>query len=183
MTVLPRAAQMKDSWHEKWRLFWLHGIPLWTTLLLMFLCLIPSDLVGISRFCPTVGLICVYYWSLKRSHIFGYISAFTVGFFMDVLSSSPLGVNILLVMLMVFAIQWPARYFQSASFSVIWFIFAVIGLGVFVLKWLLLSIYYNLLISPNEIMFNYLATVMFYPLIVAINIGMQRFLPQERINE
>lgn len=174
---------MKDSWHEKWKLFGLHGIPLWTTLLLMFLCLIPSDLVGISRFCPTVGLICVYYWSLKRGYIFGYISAFTVGFFMDVLSSSPLGINILLMMLTVFALQWPARYFQSASFSVNWFIFAVVALGVFILKWLLLSIYYNLLISPNEIMFNYSATVLCYPLIAAINTGIQKFLPQERINE
>lgn len=181
--ILPKAARMKDSLYEKWRLFGLHGIPLWTTLLLMFLCLIPSDLVGISRFCPTVGLICVYYWSLKRGYIFGYISAFTVGFFMDVLSSSPLGINILLMMLTVFAVQWPARYFQSASFSINWFIFAVVASGVFVLKWLLLSVYYKLLISPNEIMFNYLATVLFYPLVAAINTGIQKLLPQERINE
>ena len=174
---------MKDNWREKWRLFWLHGIPLWSTLLLMFVCLIPSDSVGINYFCPTVGLICVYYWTLKRDYIFGYISAFVIGLFMDVLSSSPLGVNILLMMLTVFAVQWLAHYFQNVSFGASWLLFTVVGLGVFTLKWMLLSVYYKMLISPNEIVFNYLSTMMFYPLIAAVNAWVQKFLPQERIDE
>lgn len=174
---------MRDSWQEKIKLFWLHGIPLWITLFLMFLCLIPSDSVKINYFRPAVGLICVFYWSLKRSYIFSYISAFTVGFFMDALSSSPLGINILLMMLMVFVAQWLAHYFQNTSFGAGWVIFGLVGMCAFAVKWLLLSIYYRMLISPDEIIFNYLSTVMFYPLIAAFSEWMQKYLPQERIDE
>ena len=181
--LLPRVPQMRDSWREKWNLFWLHGIPLWTTLLLMFLCLIPSDSVKVNYFRPAVGLICVFYWTLKKEYIFSYISAFTVGFFMDAFSSSPLGVNILLMMLTVFVTQWLIHYFQSTSFNAGWFMFGLVGLGAFTLKWLMLSIYYRMLISPNEIIFNYLATLLFYPLIAAINMRVQKFMPQERIDE
>ena len=174
---------MQDSWQEKWKLFWLHGLPLWTTLFLMFLCLIPSDSVKINYFRPAIGLICVYYWTLKRGYIFGYISAFIVGFFMDAFSSSPLGINIMLMMLTMFATQWLAHYIQNTSFSGGWLFFGLIGLGAFAVKWLLLAVYYRLLISPNEILFNYLSTLMFYPLIAAINVQVQKLLPQERIDE
>ncbi len=181
--IFPRALNMRDNWREKWKLFWLRGIPLWTTLFLMFLCLIPSDSVKVNYFRPAVGLICVYYWTLKRGYIFSYISAFVVGFLMDAFSSSPLGVNIILMMLTVFTTQWLAHYFQSASFGVDWFIFGLVGLSIFAFKWLLLTVYYRLLISPHEIVFNYLATVLFYPLIAAVNVRVQKLLPQERINE
>ena len=174
---------MRDSQREKRRLFCLHCIPLLTTLFLMFLCLIPSDSVKINYFRPEIGLICVYYWTLKRGYIFGYISAFIVGFFMDAFSSSPLGVNILLMMFTVFITQWPAHYFGSATFGVNWFIFSLLAMSIFLLKWLLLAVYYRLLISPDEITFNYLSTLMFYPLIAAVNVWIQRYLPQERINE
>lgn len=179
----PRVPQMRDSWREKWNLFWLHGIPLWTTLLLMFFCLIPSDSVKVNYFRPEVGFICVFYWTLKKEYIFSYISAFTVGFFMDAFSSSPLGVNILLMMLTVFVTQWLIHYFQGTSFGAGWFMFGLVGLGIFILKWLLLSIYYHMLISTDEIIFNYLATLLFYPLIAAINMRVQKFMPQERIDE
>lgn len=174
---------MRDSWQEKWRKFWLHGIPLWTTLVLMFLFLIPIDAVKINYFRPAVGLICVYYWTLKRGYLFGYISACIVGFFMDSYSSSPLGINMLLMMLTVCATQWLAHYFQNASFSVGWFIFSLVCLGAVIVKWMALALYFGRLISFNEIIFNYLSTVMFYPLIAAINVKVQKFLPQERINE
>ena len=174
---------MRNSWQEKWRLFWLHSIPLWTTLILMFLFLIPLDAIKVNYFRPNVGLICVYYWTLKRGYLFGFISAFAVGFFMDSYSSSPLGINMLLMMLTVCVTRWLAHYFQNASFNVVWFIFFLVCLGVVLIKWLLLMIYFGQLLSVKEMFFNYVATVMFYPLIVAINVWVQKFLPQERINE
>lgn len=181
--IFPKAGRMRDSWREKWRLFWLHSIPLLTTLVLMFLLLIPIDAVKVNYFRPAIGVICVYYWTLKRGYIFGYISAFTVGFFMDTCSSTPLGINMLLMMLTVSVTRWLAHYFQNASFNVGWFIFCLVCLGFMTVKWMILAVYFGQLISLNEIAFNYVATIMFYPLIIAINVQVQKLLPQERINE
>ena len=92
---------MRDSWQEKIRIFLLHRIPLVTTLILMFIFFTPVNSEQLNYFRPTIGLICVYYWTLKRSYMFGYISAFCVGFLIDVYSSSPLGLNILFMMFMM----------------------------------------------------------------------------------
>lgn len=174
---------MLSDWQEKWRLFWLHSIPLWTTLMLMFLFLMPVNSSEWSHFCPNIGLICVYYWTLKRGQLFSFFSAFIVGLLTDAYSSSPFGLNILLMMLIVAVTIWLAHYFQNASFGAGWFIFCLTAAGVTLLKWLLLMIYFGRIISLREITVNYLSTVLFYPLIAIVNVYVQKFLPQERLNE
>lgn len=174
---------MRSSWQEKCRLFWLHSVPLWTTLVLMFLFLMPVNSVEWGYFCPNIGLICVYYWTLKRSQSFGFFSAFVVGLLIDAYSSSPLGVNTLLMMLTVAVTLWLAHYFQNASFGGGWFIFGLVAAGATFFKWLLLMIYFGRIINPQEIAVNYLSTVLFYPLVAAVNVYVQKFLPQEGLNE
>lgn len=175
---------MRDSWHEKIRFFLLHRIPLATTLMLMFIFFMPINSVELNYFRPTVGAICVYYWTLKRGYMFGCVSAFWVGLLMDVYSSSPLGLNILFMMLLVLITNWLTRYFQSASFNVCWALFAAVELGQILLKWVILTAYFGHLLSLSEVMISYFSTLMFYPLIVSFNVWVQnKFLPQERINE
>lgn len=174
---------MRNSWQEKWRLFGLHSIPLMVTLVLIFIFIMPVNSVEWGYLRPNVGLICVYYWTMKRGNIFGYFSAFAIGLLLDVYSSSPLGMNIFLMMLTVSVTTWLAHYFQHSSFGVNWFIFSLTAIGIIILKWSMLMLYFGRLISLNEALLNYLSTVLFYPLIVSINVWAQKFLPQERINE
>lgn len=174
---------MRNSWQEKCRLLGLHSVPLLATLFLMLLFFIPVNSVEWGYLRPNIGLICVYYWTLKRGNIFGFFSAFVVGLLLDVYSSFPLGMNTLLMMITSLATIWLAHYFQHSSFDGIWLIFGLTALGITILKWLLLMIYFGRFISPDEAWLNYLSTVMFYPLISCINVWLQKFLPQERINE
>jgi len=175
---------MRDSWQEKLRIFLLHRIPLVVTFFLMFIFFTPINSVQLNYFRPTIGVICVYYWALKRGYMFSYISAFCVGFLIDVYSSSPLGLNCLFMMLLVFVTEWVGRYFQAASFGLGWFIFGVVGLGQILLKWLVLTAYFGHILSLSEVMLSYFSTLLFYPLIVSINVWVQdHLLPQERINE
>ena len=174
---------MRNNWREKWRLFWLHSIPFWTTLVLIFIFLMPVNSVKWGYFRPNIGLICVYYWSLRRGYLFGYFSAFLLGLLIDVYSSSPLGINILLLLITVAISSWLAHYFQSSTFGLGWLIFGLTIIGITLIKWLALMVYFGQIISIKEVLMNYLSTVLFYPLIVSINVWVQRFLPQERINE
>lgn len=175
---------MRDSFSEKLRLCLLQGIPLLSSLLLMFISFIPLNSVQFGHLRPIIGLICVYYWTLKRSDLFGFFSAFMIGFLTDIYSSSPLGINILLFMLVTAGTHWLAHYFQNSSFGVGWFIFGLVGLGAVLLKWVLLMIYAGRFLPLWEAFFGYLSTVMFYPLIALINIKIQnRFLPREYMDE
>ncbi len=174
---------MRNSWQEKLRLFGLRSIPLVVTLVLMFLFIMPINSIEWGYLRPNVGLICVYYWTLKRGYIFSYFSAFIIGLLLDVYSSSPLGMNTFLMMLTVVVTTWLAHYFQNSSFGGGWFIFTLTALGIILLKWLMLMIYFGRLISLNEALLNYLSTALFYPLIASINVWAQKFLPQERISE
>lgn len=174
---------MHDRWQDKLYLFLLHRIPLISSLILMFLFFMPINSLQFNYFRPIVGIICVHYWTAKRGYMFSYISAFIIGFLMDIYSSSPLGLNSFLMMLLVFVTNWFARHFQSVSFGLQWMIFGTVSLGYILLKWLILMAYFRDILPIGEVFFNYLSTVMFYPLIVIFNVWIQHFLPQERINE
>lgn len=175
---------MHDSFREKLYSFFLHRIPLLATFVLMFLFYVPIYSLELNYFRPAVGFICVYYWTLKRHYMFSYISAFFIGFITDIYSSTPLGVNCLMMLLLVFVTEMLVRYFKAASFVGNWLVFLLAGFVLTVVKWLIISVYFSRFISMTEIMINLLSTVMFYPLIVYFNIWIQNnLLPQERINE
>ena len=106
---------MHDNIKDKINLFLRHRIPLMTTLMLMFLFYLPINSLEFNYFRPAVGVICVYYWTLKREYMFSYISAFMVGFLMDAYSSIPLGINILMMMVLVFITKLAVRYFKFYS--------------------------------------------------------------------
>ena len=175
---------MRYTLSEKLRILLLNGMPLLSSLALIFISFMPINSVQFDYFRPAVGLICVYYWTLRRQDLFGYASAFIIGFITDVYCSSPLGINILLLMLAVSLTQWLAHYFQSSTFGVGWFIFCLVSLSVLLLKWLLLMIYAGRILPLQEAFFGCLSTIMFYPLITWINTKIQnRFLPREYIDE
>lgn len=175
---------MRDSFSEKLRMFLLRGIPLLSSLLLIFISFMPLNFIQLGYLRPVIGLICVYYWTLKRGDIFSFCSAFIIGFLTDIYSSSPLGINILLLMLVVAATHWLAHYFQNSSFGACWFIFGLVGFCAFILKWLMLIIYAGGFLPLWDAFFGYLSTVMFYPLIALINTKIQnKFLPREYVDE
>ena len=179
-----KANNMRDGLGEKLRLFLLNGLPLLSTLALMFISFVPINSMQFDYFRPAVGLICVYYWILKRGNLFGYASAFIVGFLTDVYSSSPMGINILLMLLIAAVTYWLTHYFRNSSFGAIWFIFSLVALGEILFKWLLLMIYSGRFLPLYEGFFGFISTVMFYPLIALINLKIQnRFLPREYIDE
>lgn len=174
---------MRDNWKETARMMLLNAIPLLITLLLMFLFYMPLHVSQTNVFRPTIGIICVYYWGVKRGNIFGYFSAFCVGFLTDIYSSSPLGTNVLIMMFLMFVLHRIVKFVHSLSFCWNWLVFISVGFIFILLKWMLLSLYYQHFLPMSEVLLNFVSTVMFYPLIVYVNSYIQSLLPQVRINE
>ena len=179
-TILLKAEPMRD----KLSVLWQHSLPLLATLLLMFLFFMPVNSVQVNYFRPTIGVICVYFWTMRKPQIFGYFSAFCVGFIIDVHSTAPLGLNSLMMMLLVYISHRLARYFRSTSFLASWLLLSIVGLGFVLLKWTILMLYFKHILPLSEALLSFLSTVMFYPLIAYINGWIIRcFLPPENINE
>lgn len=175
---------MRDNFWEKTNFFLLRRIPLLATLMMMFVSFIPVNSIQFNYLRPSIGLICVYYWVLKRGNLFGYASAFIIGFIADIYSSYPLGVNVLLMLSVVALTGWLSHYFQGNSFGVSWFIFSLVGIYAVIFKWLLLMMYSGRVLPIREALFGCLSTIFFYPLIVLINIKIQKKVwPRELVNE
>ncbi|MBR2136747.1 MAG: rod shape-determining protein MreD [Alphaproteobacteria bacterium] len=175
---------MNDSWQENARIMLINAVPLLATILLMFLFYMPIHMSQTNFFRPTIGVICVYYWTIRKKDSFGYFAAFRVGFLTDIYSSSPLGTNVLMMMFFVFVLHRLSKLLYALSFCWSWVSFIFIGLAFILLKWLLLSLYHQSFLSLTEVLLNFISTVMFYPLIVSVNVWLQnKFLPQEGINE
>lgn len=175
---------MRSKRQEQISTFIRHRLPLFSSLLLMLLFFMPVNSVQINFFRPAIGIICVYYWRMNRPSLFGWLSAFCIGFIIDIYSSSPLGINTLLMLGLVGVVGWLCRYFQTSSFTVRWFIFGLTALIFTILKWLFLMLYFTRLMPIGAIMVGYLSTVMFYPLIAAFNTWLaHKFLPPESLNE
>lgn len=175
---------MRNSLKDKFRLFLYHRIPLLETVLLMFLFYMPINFFDLHNVRPVVGVICIYYWTLKRRYMFGYASAFCIGFLMDIYSSTPLGINVLTMMLLVLITDVVSRYFKAASFSVNWLVFSLVCLATCFIKWIIFYLYFTKFLPIKEVLLNLFSTIMFYPIVVFINVWVQNnILPKERINE
>ena len=157
-------------------------LPLLYTILLILLAYIPVC-IPLSKFLrPDVSMICVYFWSLYRRDLFGPISVACVGVVADSLSATPLGSNMFVFMLIyVLAINFSSLV-NTKPFVVSWVGFSIISLVAFLIKWLVISVYYSTFLSFIGILTGYVATVLLYPLIARLNVFVQnKFLANEEV--
>lgn len=160
---------MSDNFSEIVYSFLRQRIPLVVSLLFIILFYMPLDLFEITGLRPQIGLICIYFWVQKSPNIFGAISAFILGFTIDLCSTTPLGVNSLLFMLYVFFLKAVFYYIKPSSFITDWLFFSLSEILVFLIKWLILVFYFREFLVISSIALNAFSTMMFYPLIVYIN--------------
>ena len=157
-------------------------LPFLCSVILLLIAYVPIHLPLSQYLRPDVGMICVYFWALYRQDLFGAISAFALGFIADSLSAVPVGLGIF-SFLTVFALASTfGSYVNSKPFALSWGGFAVISLFAFVIKWLLLSVFYSKFLAFGGVFTAYLATLFLYPLIARLNIYIQnRFLANEEV--
>ena len=175
---------MNDNFGEIFCSFFQKRIPLLFSLLLVIMFCMPLDFFEMSGLRPQISIICTYYWIQKRPQAFGLVSAFVLGLIVDMCSTTPLGINCLLLMLFSFTLNKIFYYIKPASFLIDWLLFSLsLGL-VLLIKWLVLICYFQKYINANTALLNGFSTIMFYPLIAWLSdLVRKNLLPQERINE
>lgn len=130
---------------------------------------IPSIFSFANIFRPAVGMICVFYWVLHRPDLFNIFMVFFLGFISDIMSSAPVGSDIIAFLAMYVIVSNMFSFFNNKPFIAVWCGFAFIFVSSELIKWLIVSVYYGQFIPLYGLFFTILFTITCYPIIGFIN--------------
>ncbi len=150
--------------------------PLLMTLALVILGVLPWPLPDFAPVTPWFTLIAVYYWSIYRPDLLPPSATFLIGLIQDGLSGTPLGLNVLLLLLAQGVVASQRRFFHGKTFLIEWWGFILVAPGAMVAGWLLGSIYHGSLMAPQPMAFQLLVTIAFYPCLAWLFARAQHYL-------
>ena len=173
---------MKESFAEILNGYFRRLLPILTTFVLVLIAFVPTH-VPLSHFLrPDFGLICLYFWALYRTDLFGIVSVIAIGLVVDSLSGAPFGMNIMVFVFAYILTLCYNNYVNAKSFMLSWIGFSFVSFLAYVLKWALFSVYYKTFLSFGHIFVTYIVTVLIYPLIASLNVYIQNsFLGGEEV--
>ena len=154
-------------------------LPFGVSVLFVIIFYMPLGFLSLNGIRPMVGIACVYFWLQHRPDVFNLWSVFGVGVVADILSSSPMGANILEMLLMYSFVNVTSRFFNAKPFVVLWYGFMLLTLAVLFINWLLLSVYYSQFLPLSMLLFAYLITIAIYPLLSLLLAFVQNKLMKE----
>lgn len=143
-------------------------LPLFSSLVLLFFSYVPLDFLLFNNIRPAVAMVCVYFWMIHRPDLFNLVSVYLLGVVDDVLSNVPFGTNILTLLVLYVLISNLSRFLNGKPFIITWYGFAIISLVVFLVKWLVLSVYYGQFLPLSIVSFSFMVTAAAYPFISLI---------------
>jgi len=153
--------------------------PFVLSLLLVIVSVLPLQLPDFGRISPNLAVMATFYWAIYRPDLFPAPAAFLLGLWLDLLTGSPVGINALVLLLVHWAILSQRRFFQGKSFGVVWWAFALTLCGAMMLFWLLSAVYFQALIDPSPLVFQFLVTISCFPFLTWLLARTQHFvMPQ-----
>lgn len=167
---------MRNEMYENMGVYFQRMLPLITSILLLLISYIPLNFSISNNMRPAMGIICVYFWMIHRPDLFNLVSVYILGLFDDIISSVPMGSNILALLVLYLLVNNLQHFFNGKPFIITWYGFATLSLATFCVKWLVVSIYYGQFLPLSILFFTYLVTIAFYPFISLINAFVQNTL-------
>ncbi len=156
---------MKLTFSQRLDIFLRNSLPVLVTLVLVLANVIPLHVPGLSRIVPILPLMAVYHWAVYRPTLMPPLAVFFIGLMYDILSGSPIGVNVVVFLAVYGAVVSQQRFFAGKSFVVVWLGFGLVALGASILSWLLVSILSTSLVEPRAAIFQYLLNFGCFPLL------------------
>ena len=144
------------------------SFPAACTALLLLFAAAPLGLPGQAQLQPAVALACVFFWSLFRPGSMAPPVVFLLGLFCDLLSLSPPGVSVLILLVTHgLALKWRRRL-AGQGFLVVWLAFIVVAAGAGALEWLSMSLLSVRVLPGDAMLFQFALTAGLYPTLAAL---------------
>ena len=148
--------------------------PVTVTAILLLGLSAPLGLPGQPQLQAAVALACVFFWSVFRPDSMPPVAAFLLGLLTDLLSLSPPGLTVL-VLLIVHGVALRTRRFVAAQgFVVVWLVFVAVAAGASAIEWALTSVLVFRLLPPGPALLQFGVSAGFYPLLAMLFIRAHR---------
>jgi len=142
--------------------------------------LVPAGVPGFSTVAPMFSVAAIFFWVVARPSLMPPAAVFGVGLLQDVLSGGPLGLwalTLLIVQYLAFSLR---RFIIDQSFVLGWVGFSAIVLGAAAMAWVGACIYYGVIFSVLPISVQAALTILVYPALTWILVGVSKWMPQAR---
>lgn len=159
---------MSEDFDEKVVTHFQKSLPIITSVFLLLLAYLPLNFNFFYNVRPDFGLMCIYFWMLHRPDLFGIGTIIIMSIVVSVISSSVVGCALIAYLVMYILIYNTQKLFNAKSFVVVWYGFMALSLISMLVKWIVVSIYYNEFLPISMLMLGYLMGIVLYPMISMI---------------
>lgn len=156
---------MSEDFDEKVVTHFQRSLPIVTSVALLLLAYLPLNFDFFYNVRPDFGLMCIYFWMLHRPDLFGLSTVVFMAVVASVISSSVVGSCFVAYLMMYVLVYNTQKLFNAKSFVVVWYGFMALSLVVMLVKWIVVSVYYNEFLPISMLMFGYLIGIVLYPMI------------------
>jgi rod shape-determining protein MreD len=123
----------------------------------------PWHLPGQAELQPAWVLASTFFWSVFRPRSMPAGFVFLLGCLLDLLAPSPLGVNVLVLLLVHGLAIRVRRSLARQGFALVWLVFVGIAAGAALMQWVLISFLEWQFLPTLPAVFQFLLAVGFYP--------------------
>ena len=159
---------MSEDFDEKVVTHFQKSLPIMTSVVLLLLAYLPLKIDFFYNVRPDFGLMCIYFWMLHRPDLFGIGSIIIMSIVVSVISSSVMGASFIVYLVMYILIYNTQKLLNAKSFVAVWYGFMALSLISMLVKWIVVSIYYNEFLPMSMLMLGYFMGVVLYPMIFMI---------------
>ena len=156
---------MSEDFDEKVVTHFQRSLPIITSVAFLLLAYLPLNLGFFYNIRPDFGLMCIYFWMLHRPDLFGLWAIVIMGCVASIISSSVVGCIFIAYLVMYTLLYNTQKLFNAKSFVVVWYGFIALSLVSMLVKWIVVSIYYNEFLPISMLVFGYLIGVVLYPIV------------------
>ncbi|MDO9460353.1 MAG: rod shape-determining protein MreD [Alphaproteobacteria bacterium] len=152
-------------------------VPSLTAVVFVLVGVVPAAVPGLSTVSPLLSVAVIFFWVVTRPALMPPAAVFFVGLLQDVLSGGPIGLWALTLLVVQYLSLSQRQYLFGKTFTLGWVGFASIVSGAALLAWLGACIYYGVFLSPAPVLVQGALTMLVYPAIAWILVGLSRWMP------
>jgi rod shape-determining protein MreD len=149
-------------------------MPMLTTLICVFVSIIPVHLPGFAVVTPAFAIMAVYHWSMYRPELLPFVAAFAAGLLLDLLIGAPLGISSLVLLLTRAVVLMQRQHFVGRGFALVWAGFVAVVSTAVVFEWAVVNLVYGTVLDIRPFLFQGVLTIAAYPVISYLLVRVQR---------
>lgn len=148
--------QLLDDWARK-------TSPVALALIFVLIGTIRTGIPGFAEFVTMLPITAVFFWAVYRPELMPYWAVFLVGLLDDMFRGTPLGFNVLALLLACALVRAQRRYLRPKGLAIQWSAYATV-VGLFELgRWGLMSGLAGQLLDPVPSIVGLLLAILLYP--------------------